>query len=318
MPQPANEPPLSIRYKAPEVILDDRTCVKCGYNLRGLKISGRCPECGRLIQGKKRAPRYTDQLVHAPMVWLEVFATGALVLFLSATAFMVLLVALLFVRGSAMLLILGGVTLAWSFGVFLATRPRPPLPATDIDTQREWRGLRLAARVTQVFWPLTLGLGLFCNWVYNNSLSTGALYAAISCAGVSLLIAVGGLAPLCVYLSHMADWAEDSSLADSFRGCAWTIGFCGLIIGLSVLNGYTGILGGIIGGVLATLLIAIVYMPPGYFLYCLFRLQSMARWAVWNHIAAEAKLDRFKARAQHAARKAAEAPTRFQPPPAER
>lgn len=161
-------------------------------------------------------------------------------------------------------------------------------------------------------------LALFSIWVYNTTLSTPALYAAIALAGLSLTIAVGGLAPTCALLAHLADWAEDSSLAQSLRGCAWTVGFCGLVISLAVLNAYTGLLGRAMGGVLAVFLIAMVFMPPAYFLICLFRIQSMARWAVWNHVAAEAKLDRFRASAQAAAQKSARSGSTRHVPPSNR
>ena len=41
---------------APQVAVDqegnlaeDRTCIKCAYNLRGLDPAGRCPECGTAV-----------------------------------------------------------------------------------------------------------------------------------------------------------------------------------------------------------------------------------------------------------------------------
>jgi hypothetical protein len=301
----------------PDIILNERSCIGCGYSLKGLRLGGNCPECGLAIKGRKRAPRYTDQLVHAPMEWLEVFATGALLMFLAATAALVMFLTLLFVRNVQVLVVLGGITLGWVVGVWLCSRPRPVMPTTTVNVLREWRGLRIAARVTQCFWPLSVLLILFAIWVYNTTVSTAALYAAISVAGVSLVVAVGGLGPTCAFLAHLADWAEDSSLAQSLRGCAWTIGFCGLVISLAVLNAYTGLLGRAMGGVLAVCLIGMVFLPPGYFLFCLFRMQSMARWAVWNHVAAEAKLDRFRARAEAAARRPAQGSSpRHTPPPA--
>jgi hypothetical protein len=90
------------------------------------------------------------------------------------------------------------------------------------------------------------------------------------------------------------------------------------VIALAILNGYTGVLGGFIGGFLAVCIIAMVFMPPAYFLFCLLRLQSMARWAVWNHVAAEAKLDRFKSRAEAAARRASKGISPRHVPPPER
>ncbi len=313
----ANRPCQIAPTIAPEVITSDRTCTGCGYSLKGLRISGNCPECGRPIKGRGRTPRYTDQLVHAPIAWLEVLSAGALSMFLSAAATIVMVITLLFVRSIILLVVLGGITTAWAVGVFLATRPRPSLATGTVNVVQEWRLLRTAARVSQCFWPLTVLLVMFSIWVYNNSLSAAAFYAAAACAGLALVVAVGGLAPTCALLAHLADWAEDSSLAQSLRGCAWTIGFCGLVITLAVLNAYTAVLGNFMGGVLAVSLIAMVFMPPGYFLFCLFRFQSMARWAVWNHIAAEAKLDRFRSQAASAARRSrgAASPQHTPPPP---
>jgi hypothetical protein len=252
------------------------------------------------------------------MEWLEVFAAGALLLFLSALGGLGLIITLLFATNTAILVVLAGICAAWTLGVFLCTRPRPVMPTTAVNVLTEWRGLRTISRVTQCFWPLTALLVMFSLWVHANSLSVAALYVAVACAGISLLVAVGGLAPTCAFIAHMADWAEDSSLAQSLRGCAWTIGFCGVVIAMAVLNTYTAVLGSIFGGVLAVLIIAMVFMPPAYFLFCLFRLQSMARWAVWNHVAAEAKLDRFRARAGSASAKARTGSSSRHVPPAER
>ncbi len=301
--------------KTPDTIVDDRSCIHCGYNLRGLRIEGNCPECGRPIKGRKRAPRYTDQLVHAPITWLQVFASGAVLLLLAAAGVAAMIIALLFVWNVPLLLILAGLCAAWTIGVWLCTRPRPQMPTNTVNVHAEWRTLRVVARATQCFWPLAALLAAFCIYIYNNSLSTGALYTGIGAASLSLLIAVGGLAPTCALLANIADWAEDSSLAQSLRGCAWTICFCGVVLGLAVVNTYTHILGSFIGGLLATFIIAMVFMPPVYFLYCLFKLQSMARWAIWNHVAAEAKLDRFRASADAAARRSGVgAGPRHQPP----
>lgn len=37
-------------------ILEDRECRKCGYNLRGLRLEGRCPECGEFILPRSTGP----------------------------------------------------------------------------------------------------------------------------------------------------------------------------------------------------------------------------------------------------------------------
>lgn len=290
-----------LKRQGPTIIMVDRECIDCGYNLRGLKIGGVCPECGRSIEAKKSAPRYSDQLVQAPIGWLEAFSIGALLMFLAALGLVVMTIALLFYSGPAMILIIGFIGLAWFAGVWLVTRPRPMLAATVVNTRLEWSGARVAARLTQACWPLA-SIGILLAVVLRQGAAPGAAVGvAAVCGSLLALVALGGLAPLCVMLARIADWAEDSSLAQGFRGSASTLGVCGLIIGLAVFQSFTGVLSGFLGGFLgvvqAGFFVLLAFIPPAYFLLCLFRLQHMARWAVWNHVAAEAKLDRFKARA---------------------
>lgn len=37
-------------FARPQAVTDDRPCVKCSYNLRGLPGAGVCPECGTLVE----------------------------------------------------------------------------------------------------------------------------------------------------------------------------------------------------------------------------------------------------------------------------
>lgn len=305
-----------LKRQGPTIILGDRACIDCGYNLRGLKIGGVCPECGRSIEAKKSAPRYSDQLVQAPIGWLEAFSMGALLMFLAALGLVIMTIALLFYSGPVMVLIIGFISLAWFGGVWLVTRPRPMLAATVVNTRLEWSGARVAARLTQACWPLA-SIGILLAVVLRQGAAPGAAVGVASVSGSLLgLVALGGLAPLCVMLARIAEWAEDSSLAQGFRGSASTLGVCGIIIGLAVFQSFTGVLtgflGGFLGAVQAGFFVLLAFFPPAYFLLCLFRLQHMARWAVWNHVAAEARMDRFKARA--AANAAIGAPPPTSPP----
>jgi hypothetical protein len=59
------------------VIADDLSCVICGYNLRGLRFTGRCPECGSAIERSTHG----DLLKYADTDWLgRVFLGVRLVL----------------------------------------------------------------------------------------------------------------------------------------------------------------------------------------------------------------------------------------------
>lgn len=66
----------------PTVIVTDLRCVGCGYNLRGLESSARCPECGA-------ATPTTDSLAFADRAWLRQMRNGARLL-MAAILFVVL------------------------------------------------------------------------------------------------------------------------------------------------------------------------------------------------------------------------------------
>lgn len=306
-------PQTKLRHIGPEFIVSDRACENCGYSLHGLRTDGVCPECGHSIGRRVRGPRYNQQLVNAPLPWLDVLATGATLMFLSAMGVIVLAITLTVVRKPAVLVILGLVSLGWFGGVWICTRPRPPLDGSTYDTRREWRGLRVASRLTQACWPAACTAAIGALAAFNTGASPFVVYACTTAAAAFVLCAVGGLAPMSALLAHLADWAEDSGLAQGFRGCAWFVCFCPTVIGLVILNGFTGVLGTLGGALLMTIIMGVFYIPPFFFLWCLFRFQRTASWAVWNHVAAEAKLDRFRARAAANARMPRPDPDR--PPP---
>jgi hypothetical protein len=37
------------RFPADALVIDDVACIGCGYNLRGIRATGRCPECGEYV-----------------------------------------------------------------------------------------------------------------------------------------------------------------------------------------------------------------------------------------------------------------------------
>ena len=59
--------------RSPEVIGEDLPCVRCGYNLRGLDVTGTCPECG----GPVEASRSGDLLRFADVGWLTRIFRGS-------------------------------------------------------------------------------------------------------------------------------------------------------------------------------------------------------------------------------------------------
>ena len=57
---------------APQMLSEDRACIRCGYNLRGLVDEGNCPECGRPVSDSLRG----DVLEHADPQGLDKLRFG--------------------------------------------------------------------------------------------------------------------------------------------------------------------------------------------------------------------------------------------------
>ena len=111
--------PHELKVISPTVIVEDRPCIKCGYNLIGLKIDGVCPECGRPIKvNRKNIPRYSDSLISAPRIWLANFAFASVLLTLSGIGMFVLLFMMVFFGGEILKIASLGVVAA-SIGWFL-------------------------------------------------------------------------------------------------------------------------------------------------------------------------------------------------------
>jgi len=304
--------PDSLRRLSPLTIEEDRKCVSCGYNLLGLRVDSICPECGRPIQVRRKSiPRYTDNLINAPKLWLASFAFGCFILFVAGMSMLVTLIILSVAPTNAKFSIAIGVCLAaclWFVASFIVTQPRPMMPLTAIDPKKEWRGLRWSARITQFFWIGMAALVAF-SWhslARNVTPSPYILYSAFTC----FVIAAAGLMWLCVYISNIAFWG-DQEVGTNFRTCAWMIGAAAFLGIVTVFNILTNAI--LIGGFWATMIYGLflffIVVPEFYLMYCLFQLQHMARWALTNHAIADAKTRRLKAQAERNARRGVAAPT---------
>src|SRR5688572_28914076 len=71
-------------------------CIRCGYNLRGHDVAGRCPECGLKAHWSLRAPVLLSQY---PAGWVAAMARGVKLLSL---AYLFLFVMLILAVGGAL------------------------------------------------------------------------------------------------------------------------------------------------------------------------------------------------------------------------
>jgi len=217
----------------------DQPCARCGYNLRGLRPDGHCPECGSSIEQSLQGnllrfadPAWLDRLRLGTtlMIW-DVIATGAAlfavwIVAISATpspdSFFILLPIIQIIG-----LIVSAIGAA---AAVLVTRPEPiVLRAAEPVTLR--KVVRLAAVLAV--------------------LSTVLLYVddptVLDLAGGLLSLAVVVyLFGLLVYLKRMALRVPDEKLAKSTRVLMWGFAICVLLVILmaviiEVLNpGYSG------------------------------------------------------------------------------
>lgn len=264
------------------VILDDRLCPKCSYNLKGLPIGGACPECGTAIIGGgtrtvghgKETP--IDQVSHGYMKLLQ-FG------FLLMAAGGMGSVAVSFCAGAMVDLVLAtdaalvACQVLWLSGVCLMVRPRPIPEARKPDGSVEWsllrRGCIASAAVSFALAGLTMGF----------ELGGFGLLAAIALV-LHWLCFIASLCVCAIYASFLCDWARDTTMADRLRTMTWVIGIAGgVLVGavtvlrtdqLVVFHGFAvfALVFSAMGFVLGLLVINLAWLQGG----------SMMSWAQRN------------------------------------
>lgn len=256
----------------------DTPCPRCQYNLRGLKPTDRCPECGDPIRLAMTRRNDAGSLIEAPHRYLRLLAAGCVMLACGAVlaAFTGGAIAGgLLVAGPAAAIVLALGCLSWAAGVWVVTRPRQLANPGKINPAQERRLARWSARMTQSG-AVLLGLSLV-------GVAMGGPGPMLWIGLVGGLVALLGLAPLCLWLADLAWWASAEDTHDRLLVLPW-----GLIIPTVVIIavvgagrlGYSSGLGGSIGLVLSAM--ALVWFL-GVLVASMLQLAHMSVWAIANH-----------------------------------
>lgn len=229
MPTPG-QPIAATLHTSIETILDDRFCSECGYSLKGLSVSGLCPECGEpAAGGVLRGPhgeRVIDNTEMGQASLLFLLPMG-LALFVSGLSGLVLTWFIFRVVATGVEAAESRIGLvastAWFLAVLILLRDRPRPKNTSADLVDDSPGfLKLILALTQPAWIAVAAL--------THLELAGAAWAG-SAKWPVIAIGVIGMPALPWHLSYTALWAMHQSLADWLRGAAWILAFGGLLSG---------------------------------------------------------------------------------------
>ncbi|UCE58460.1 MAG: hypothetical protein JSU63_13570 [Phycisphaerales bacterium] len=218
---------------AVEVIAEDKPCIHCGYNLRGLMPDGRCPECGEEIGQSLRGnllkyadPEWLDRLYFGANLKLWNIALGIVVGIAGGILVAIGLPLTILVLGG----LAGGALGLWASFVITTQEPRISLQEDSITLRKIIRSCAVAAFVGSMFQQ--------ADTVGNIGTVAYVLGVLLSLAG--LVVSFGEL----LYLRRFALRIPDEKLAKSTKTLMWAIpiiGACGMIVAfLSALFAGTG------------------------------------------------------------------------------
>lgn len=208
-------------------LIADVVCRRCGYNLRGLREEGACPECGSAVGLSTRG----NFLRFADPKWVETIAKGIRII-LWGILFSIFgnCIASGLSKGSTGLAPLAPIlallaSLVGLFGAWMLTEPDPSHVGED-------RTVR-ARRITRIALLLGVVMGLLgiLEQVLPNVPAVQAIFGLLTIA-LGLFTIVGEFYKF-VYLEHLASRVPDDLLVKRARVLRWAFVVCtsALVVG---------------------------------------------------------------------------------------
>ena len=272
-------------------IANDRECDHCGYNLKGLPMGSKCPECGASI---RRVTTQTSGTImdEAPTRFVRKLRMG----FLLASLAIILQIMGAFISGVAFTGIDLISSLMWVGGIFIVTLPRPNRQNIRKDKVLDNDKFRMVVRVLNITWIIdALVNGAF---VALLSSTTGGSAFMIGALGI-LSIITGAAAWICmiptsVYIAELAYWTSNNTIADRLRGAAWVLAVVGSLYAL-----LTGILVMFNFGLILLFLWMpglLIFIATLVYNYSIIQMTNVMHWVIKNQEHAAGSFDRMEER----------------------
>jgi hypothetical protein len=203
--------------EAATAVVADLTCRKCRYNLRGLNLEGRCPECGTPVGFSARG----DFLRYSEPTWVATLRTGvqcelwSIVVLIAGGILGGVAGAAVGSRMPALVVQLGGNVLAL-VGAWLLTTPDPSGLGED-----RYGTSRKVIRVT-----LIVGVvGQVVQFAQQTTVQPPTVRLVLDLiGGIARLVGLVGTFATLNYLSKLALRVPDQSLADRARVLMFGVG----------------------------------------------------------------------------------------------